>query len=96
MIVSLVNPAAYLSMSYPGYIGKEKEYEWVEYLWVLSRFGNNKKGARKRYRDYTEEALSREVDNPVKTLHDHVILGREEFIYKIKRLLKGKALSHES
>jgi hypothetical protein len=82
-------------MSYPGYIEKGKQHEWVEYSWVLSKFGNKRSMARKGYRKYMDEALNVKPENPIRNLHSQVILGGKEFIDKIKGMLKGKSLSHE-
>jgi REP element-mobilizing transposase RayT len=79
--------------SYPGYIGKEKESEWMEYAWVLSQFGKDKKRAKRRYHEYMEEGLKAKANTPWRDLHGQVILGGEGFIGRIKRMLKGKRLS---
>ncbi|NWF91748.1 MAG: transposase [Syntrophaceae bacterium] len=39
-------PEQYPWSSYLGYIGKEKGSQWVEYAWVLSQFGKERKRAR--------------------------------------------------
>jgi putative transposase len=88
-------PEQYRWSSYLGYIGRGKENEWVEYTWILSQFGSRRLGAKRRYREYTEEALKKRVDNPLKSLHSQVILGGEEFIKRIRGMVTGKALSHE-
>lgn len=88
-------PEQYRWSSYPGYIGKGKQHEWVEYSWILSQFGSGRLRARRRYREYTEEALKKKVENPLKSLHGQVILGGEEFVKRIKGMLAGESLSHE-
>jgi putative transposase len=88
-------PEQYRWSSYRGYIGKGKEFEWVEYSWILSQFGRGRTRARRRYREYTEEALKERVKSPLKSLHGQVILGGEEFIRGIKGMFTGKGLSHE-
>lgn len=88
-------PEQYKWSSYPGYIGKEKEYQWVEYSWMLSKFGSNTKRAREKYREYVEEGLKKEIETPLKNLHGQIILGEDKFMEIIKRMLKGKDLSHE-
>jgi len=88
-------PEEYGWSSYPGYIGKGKEYEWVEYSWVLSKFGKDRSTARRRYRKYVEDVLKEQAENPLKELHGQVILGTEEFIEKVKRIFKGRQLSRE-
>lgn len=88
-------PEKYRWSSYPGYIGRGKEYEWVEYSWVLSQFGSGRTRAKKKYREYTEEALKLKVESPLKRLHGEVLLGGEGFISKIKGMLKGRSLAQE-
>jgi REP element-mobilizing transposase RayT len=88
-------PEQYRWSSYPRYIGKGREYAWVEYSWILSQFGSDRVRAKRKYREYTEEVLKMEIESPLKRLHSQVILGGEEFIKGIRRGLTGKALSHE-
>jgi len=88
-------PEHYRWSSYLGYIGRGKEYGWVEYSWILSQFWSRRLGAKRKYKEYTEEALKKKVENPIKSLHSQVILGGEEFIKRIRGILMGKALSHE-
>ncbi|MGO8989532.1 MAG: transposase [bacterium] len=88
-------PEQYRWSSYPGYIGKGKQHEWMEYAWILSQFGSRRLKAKRKYREYTEEALKKKVESPLKNLRSQVILGGEEFVKAIKGLLTGKALSQE-
>ena len=73
-------PQNYRWSSYPGYIGREKESEWVEYAWILSQFGKDKKRAKRQYREYAEEGLKAKENTPLRDLHGQVVLGGEEFI----------------
>lgn len=86
-------PEHYRWSSYPGYIGKERESEWVEYTWVLSQFGRDKKRAKRRYREYVEEGLKAKETTPLRNLQSQVILGGEGFIGRIRGMLKGRRLS---
>jgi REP element-mobilizing transposase RayT len=88
-------PEQYRWSSYPGYIGRGKQQEWVEYSWILSQFGSRRIRANRKYKKYTEEALKNKVEGPFKSLRSQVILGGEEFVKGIKRMLAGKALSQE-
>lgn len=81
--------------AYPQYIGKGKDYQWVEYAWILSKFGHDIKSARKKYREYVEEGLRETIESPLKNLYSGIILGEKVYIEKIKKMLKGKDLSHE-
>ena len=89
------HPELYQWSSYPGYIGKGKKYEWIEYSWMLSQFGSQAGVAEKKYRIYTEEALEGEVESPLKNVYGQVMLGGDEFIKKIRGMLKGKPLDHQ-
>jgi len=86
-------PAQYRWSSYLGYIGKGEELQWVEYAWVLSQFGKEKRWARERYREYVEEGLRVKEPSPLRNLQGQVILGGQGFIERIKGMLKGKRLS---
>ncbi len=88
-------PEHYRWSSYPSYIGKEKEYKWVEYSWILSNYGNDRESAKKRYREYIEKSLDTEIENPAKNLYGQIILGGEEFVEKIRNMLKGKSINKE-
>ena len=88
-------PEHYKWGSYPSYIGKEKEYEWVEYSWILSNYGNDRESAKKRYREYIEESLNTDIENPAKNPYGQIILGDDKFIEKIRNRLKGKSISKE-
>ena len=42
-------PEHYKWSSYSGYVVMGKELKWMEYSWILSRFGRDREGAIKRY-----------------------------------------------
>jgi len=88
-------PEEYGWSSYPGYLGKTKEEDWVEYSWILSAFGPDRAKARRGYRAYTEEGLHKKMESPLQKLHGRIILGGEEFIDQIKERVRGKTLSHD-
>jgi hypothetical protein len=58
------------------YIGKDKEHKWVEYSWVLSKFGEKRKRARIKYQEYVEEAIKERIENPLKNLQGQYCLGK--------------------
>ncbi|MCL5422073.1 MAG: transposase [Nitrospirae bacterium] len=89
-------PEEYKWSSYPGYIAKGKEVTYVEYAWVLSKFGNDIKRGREKYRRYVEEGLKEgREETPLKAVQGQVVLGGEDFVEKIKRMLKGRELSSD-
>ncbi len=89
-------PEEYKWSSYPGYIAKGKEVPWVEYAWVLSKFGSAVKRGREQYRAYVEAGLEKGIqETPLKALQGQVVLGGDDFVEKIKKTLKGKVLSSD-
>ncbi|MEW6162909.1 MAG: transposase [Nitrospirota bacterium] len=88
-------PELYEWSSYPAYIGKQKQKSWMEYSWVLSRFGRDKSMARRNYKEYVEEGLEGKIETPLKDLYAQVILGGKEFRENVRNMLKGQKLSDE-
>jgi hypothetical protein len=88
-------PELYEWSSYGGYIRISREVNWVEYAWVLSRFGRDKEEVRNKYKEFVEEGLRGRVENPFKNVFGQVVLGGDEFKEKIKGLLKGQRISEE-
>ena len=88
-------PEEYVWSSYLGYIRKSKRLEWVEYSWILSHFGPGGEAGQKNYRQFVAGASGRDQDSPLKQLYGKLVLGSEEFIEKIKALLKGEKISQE-
>jgi REP element-mobilizing transposase RayT len=86
-------PEQYKWSSYNGFIRESKQLGWVEYRWLLSQFGRDKKGARRRYKEFVEEGLRKKVEDPFKKVYGQVLLGGEEFREKIRGLLKGRNLT---
>ena len=88
-------PEQYAWSSYYSYIAKSKEIPWLEYNWILSQFGLDRKTSRKRYREFVNKAVEESTESPLRELYGQVILGTAEFIEKTKGLLKGKEVSQE-
>ena len=88
-------PEQYRWSSYCGYIGKEKASPWIEYIWVLTQLSHDIKKASRKYKEFVEEGLRKEITTPLKDVYGQTVLGDEKFITKIKKMLTGKALSNE-
>jgi REP element-mobilizing transposase RayT len=71
--------------SYPAFGGYTKPPEWLETHWLLSIFGNDQREAKKRYRDFVEEAQNQEIDDPSKDVVSGVILGSVDFVNWVKK-----------
>ncbi len=88
-------PEEYVWSSYRSYIGKVKKNKWIEYSWILSKFGKYMKKAMGKYKEYTEEGLSKKIKSPLTDIWGQSVLGSEKFREKIGRILKGKVMSDE-
>ena len=82
----VARPEQYRWSSCPGYVSKAKALDWIEYGWVLSRFGDDPAHARKGYRTFVHAGVK---ESPFKAVYGQVILGPEGFLSEIKRRLPG-------
>jgi putative transposase len=71
--------------SYPVFGGYAKAPEWLETHWLLSLFGQNRKGAMERYREFVESVQNDKIENPSKDIVSGIILRGTEFVSWIKR-----------
>lgn len=83
-------PETYSWSSYPGYINKVKQKDWVNYSWILNRFHEDLNKARWRYQEFVLEGLKGEIKNPLSEIQKGFLLGSEQFITRIANLVKGK------
>ena len=74
-----------------GYLRATARESWVNYDEVLGQVG----GSRSRYRHFIEEGIEGGYDTPWEKLKGQVVLGREEFVRKLKGKTGGKASSRE-
>ncbi len=77
-------PSEYPWSSYPSYIGIRKYPEWLTTDTILGYFGEDRVRAMKDYRKFVEEAIGKEMNNPLKEVFATVFLGNEEFIKNAK------------
>jgi putative transposase len=82
-------PEEYAWSSYTGYIKVSKSKPWIEYTWILDIFGDEK-ASRRKYKKYVDKE-SKE-GKPFDKLYSQIILGTDEFIVKVKKLI-GKGLN---
>jgi len=75
--------------SYPGYVSEGKEKPWITYKWTLSQLSNDLKKARKLYRDFVREGMSKDLDDPLREVKKGFLLGSETFETEITELLQG-------
>ena len=76
--------------SYPGYHRSSRQLPWVTYQRVLREFGRDAEQARAEYRRFVMDGVETQPDCPWETAVQGLILGREQFVEKIRRLLSGR------
>jgi putative transposase len=76
--------------SYRGYSGLAKPERWVSQERVLGEFGGAQRERFLRYRQFVEEGLVREIDNPLEAVKWQAVLGREDFLQRLKDRLKSR------
>ena len=74
-----------------GYLKAIERESWVNYDEVLGQVG----GSRSRYSQFIEEGIEGGYDTPWEKLKGQVILGREEFVRKLKGKANGKVSPRE-
>jgi hypothetical protein len=57
---------------------------------VLSEYGRDERQARRAYRRFMEEGLRRKLDNPVSRAAHGLVLGSDEFVKRVRRMLAGR------
>jgi putative transposase len=70
--------------SYRALSGYEKSPEWLETIWMLSIFGEDRDIAKKRYRDFVESVENEKVNNPSDNAVGGIVLGRTDFVEWVK------------
>jgi transposase len=79
--------------SYRATAGEAKKPGFLEVDWVLSQFGRRRAEAEKAYRRYVLEGL--QGKSPWETLKGQILLGTEDFLARLRELLRGKDLLKE-
>lgn len=84
-------PDTYPWSSYKFYIGSENAPDWLHLDFILSYFGNNWPAAQAGYEKFVSLLVDRKYESPLKEATASVLLGRQDFIQRIKtRYLSGK------
>lgn len=86
-----------------GVVRSPKEWQWSSYgsttgyrkgipclttEWILLQFGNERKEASRRYREFVHEGLKEE--SPLKEVKGQLFLGEDSFIERFQQLMKDK------
>lgn len=75
----------YAWSSYLATMGSVPVPPWLQTDWILSQFGNDRKVARREYRDFVAEGIG--AASPWGKLKGQVLLGRDQFVNGLQPLL---------
>jgi hypothetical protein len=82
--------------SYGAYHRPALRPEWLDCGPVLAEFSRTDEAkARRAYREYMAEGLGRKLDNPVSRAAHGLVLGSDEFVRKVRRILAGRGAHPE-
>ncbi|MBF0458283.1 MAG: transposase [Nitrospirae bacterium] len=87
-------PEDYKWSSYLGFILTAKEEPWLEYSWVLSKFGFIGKSAKADYQKFVNQGMDKE-DEKLNDLYRTTILGGEKFTATIKKMVNAQQINEE-
>jgi REP element-mobilizing transposase RayT len=83
-------PAQYHWSSYAAFIGEQITPKFLKTDVLLSKFGRNKKEARKIYQEFVESIDAKIVRDPSRQLEGGFILGDTEFVNWVKNTFLSK------
>jgi hypothetical protein len=84
----------YYWSSYPSYIWKKKRQAWMDYALILSQFSTREGDSQKRYKAFVDKVEKTEM-NPLNAVFGQTILGGEDFLKKVKQILRNKKVGKE-
>ncbi len=82
-------PEAYRWSSYPSYLSSGSCPEWLRREDVLEQMDTNPVKGLRKYRQFVEEGLRREIRDPLKAVMGGIALGGETFWEEVKNRVQG-------
>jgi hypothetical protein len=64
--------------SYPAVMGTKEAPAWLDTDWLLAQFGNRRKQARRRFRDFIREGKG--LSSPLQATRHQLLLGDDAFV----------------
>jgi putative transposase len=80
--------------SYPGYSGLDKPELWMSEERILGEMDGPGNGRRLKYRRFVEEGLLREIESPLEAVQWQTVLGKEDFLQRLKDRLEHRKEQH--
>jgi len=82
-------PEAYRWSSYPSYLSSEYCPEWLRREDILGQMDKSPVKGRRKYRQFVEEGLGREIRDPLKAVMGGIALGGETFWEEVRNRVQG-------
>ncbi len=82
-------PETYRWSSYSSYLSPKSSPEWLRSEDVLGQLDNHLAKGRRKYRQFVEEGLRKEIRDPLKEVNAGIALGGERFWEEVKKRLEG-------
>lgn len=80
-------PVAWPWSSYPGYVRRDRQVDWVTYSRVLSEFGRDVVAARRAYRRFVLAGVKSPPPSPLAGAVHGLIIGSDRFREKLRDLI---------
>ena len=64
--------------SYPAVMGTKEAPAWLDTDWLVAQFGNRRKQARRRFRDFIREGMG--LPSPLQATRHQLLLGDDAFV----------------
>ena len=82
-------PEAYRWSSYPCYLSSEFCPEWLRREEILGQMDKSPVKGRRKYRQFVEEGLNREIRDPLRAVMGGIALGGETFWEEVRERVQG-------
>jgi len=79
--------------SLPGYLSVSKRKEFIDYKTILDYMGGDNRRGREEYRGFLRGGIGRETESPLVVGKGHGIVGKADFIGRIKEKFLSKETS---
>ncbi len=87
-------PSEYPWSSYSAYVDGNKSWGWLEKEFILGQLSSNEREARRRYRAFVREGMTKVIEDPLRKVVASTLLGRDAFIERMKERFIKKGASH--
>lgn len=81
----VIKPEDFEWSSFRDYISETKNSSWLNTKFILCYFNCGKQNNIKKYKEFVYEGIKRKLVDPLKDTYGSIVLGKKEFLDRIKR-----------